>query len=454
MASTQVFCGTFIHSTNKDPLSILENTIIGVERDKIIFIDKEDKIKERLEEYRLSNNTVKHLTSDQFIIPGFVDTHAHAPQYTFCGKGMDKGLLDWLECYTFPTEANFKDPEFARDVYSKVVDRFLKNGTTTASYYATIHKETSILFCKIIDEYGQRALVGKVNVDQKAPEYYIENTAESVAETEEFVKAVTALENPLITPCVTPRFAVSCSEELMREVGQIAKKFHLPIQTHLSECRPECQMVKHVHPKGLNYTDVYNHAGLLTKRTILAHSIYLSDEEIDVIKLKGCGISHCPNSNLTLKSGLLNTRTLLDKNIKIGLGTDIAGGYSPSMLNAIRQTVQVSNTHAILAEKDGKEYKPLNFKEVFRLATLGGSQVLGLSDVIGNFEVGKQFDALIIDPQCTNSAFDLFDSDKTKEDILEKFLFMGDDRNIKSVYVAGRCVYEAGKRVVLSHRDS
>ncbi|XP_050413739.1 guanine deaminase [Patella vulgata] len=454
MASTQVFCGTFIHSTDKDPLIILENTIIGVQRDTIIFIDNEDKIRDRLEEYQLPNNVVKYLTSGQFIIPGFVDTHAHASQYTFCGKGMDKGLLDWLDCYTFPTEARFKDTEFARDVYSKVVDRFLKNGTTTASYYATIHTDTSILLCKIIEKYGQRALVGKVNVDMEAPEYYIEDTTESVAGTEAFVKAVTELENPLITPCVTPRFAVSCSEELLKKVGQIAEQFQLPIQTHLSECRPECNVITSVHPKRLNYTDVYNHAGLLTNRTILAHSIYLCDEEIEVIKLKGCGISHCPNSNLTLRSGLLNTRTLLDKNIKIGLGTDIAGGYSPSMLNAIRQTIQISNTHAILAEKDGEKYKPLSFKEVFRLATLGGSQVLGLGKVIGNFEIGKQFDALIIDPQCTNSAFDIFDTDENKEDFLEKFLFMGDDRNIKSVYVAGRCVYEAGKRVVLSHRDS
>ncbi|RUS71139.1 hypothetical protein EGW08_021105 [Elysia chlorotica] len=181
--------------------------------------------------------------------------------------------------------------------------------------------------------------------------------------------------------------------ELMQDLAKIATEHSLPIQTHISENREEVKMIAGMYPQSKNYTDVYVQAGLLGDKTILAHGVYLSDLELEVIRTRGSGISHCPNSNFSLKSGILDVRKVMKAGVKLGLGTDFAGGHSPSMLDALRRGVTAANIYSFSPGFEPGE--PLvTYRDLFRLATLGSAQVLGISDVVGNFEVGKQFDGI------------------------------------------------------------
>uniref|UniRef100_A0A8C0LP14 Guanine deaminase n=1 Tax=Canis lupus dingo TaxID=286419 RepID=A0A8C0LP14_CANLU len=359
-----------------------------------MFLEEASQQEELAKEWCFKPCEVRELSNHEFFMPGLVDTHIHAPQYSFAGSNVDLPLLDWLTKYTFPTELKFQNIDFAEEVYTRVVRRTLKNGTTTACYFGTIHTDSSLLLAEIADKFGQRAFVGKVCMDMNAtvPEYK-ETTEASIKETE----------------------------------------------SHISENISEVEAVKSLFYDYKNYTDVYDRNNLLTDKTVMAHGCYLSAEELQVFKERGAAISHCPNSNLSLSSGFLNVLEVLKHEVKIGLGTDVAGGYSSSMLDAIRRAVMVSNI--LLINKINE--KSLTLKEVFRLATLGGSQALGLDKEIGNFEVGKEFDALLINPKASDSPIDLFSGDlvgETSEAVIQKFLYLGDDRNIEEVYVGGKQV--------------
>uniref|UniRef100_A0A8D0DX75 Guanine deaminase n=1 Tax=Salvator merianae TaxID=96440 RepID=A0A8D0DX75_SALMN len=371
---------------------------------------------------------------NEFFMPGLVDTHIHAPQYSYAGTRVDLPLLQWLEKYTYPTENRFKDNDFAREVYTRAVRRTLKNGVTTACYFATIHTDASLLLADIIDKFGQRAFVGKVSMDinESLPEYK-ETTTESIKETERYFKQK---QFSKVHPIVTPRFGPSCSEELLSSLGKLAKTYDIHVQSHISETTGEIELVKNMFPTCKDYAELYDKHMLLTNKTIMAHGCYLSDEELELFNLKGASIAHCPNSNVSLCSGLLNAKKVLKHNVKLGLGTDVAGGYSTSMLDAIRKAIMLSNVLEICKENQ----TGFSLKEVFQLATLGGSQALGLDNVTGNFEVGKEFDALLINTKASDSPFDLFPSDTVEVVISFLFVISGDDRNIEEVYVAGKLV--------------
>ncbi|CAH1789018.1 unnamed protein product [Owenia fusiformis] len=402
----------------------------------IVFIEEAVKLDELQSLWKFSINNVCLLSDSQFLMPGLVDTHIHASQYVYTGTALDLGLLEWLEKYTFPIESTFKDLKFAEHAYTKAVHRVVKSGTTTACYFATIHLQGTIKLCQIISDVGQRALVGKVNMDCNSPDFYQEDSTDSIQDTERFVETLLNQGNANLIPVLTPRFALTCTPKLMSALGEIAASHNLPIQSHLGESKGELDAVRSMHPGYDSYSDVYDKCGLLTSRTIMAHCIYLTEDELNLLKTRGVGVSHCPNSNTSIRSGLMDARDMLDRGIKLGLGTDVSGGYHPSMLDAMRQAIQVSNIVSF-EHHEGENYKPLDYREVFRLATLGGSQVLNLEDKIGNFEVGKEFDALLVNFEALDSPFDVFERD-TLEDKIQKFIFLGDDRNIEEVYVAGK----------------
>jgi guanine deaminase len=377
-----------------------------------------------------SKQAIIELDPYEFIIPGFVDTHIHAPQYTFTGTGYDKPLLEWLNTYTFPQESKFSDIIHAKNAYTKVVKKTLSCGTTTACYFATIHLDASKILVDVLASQKQRAFVGKVNMDRNSPDYYIENMMDSIRDTQDFVNYTLAQNNQLITPIITPRFVPTCTSELMHKLGEIAQTHNLPIQSHVSENKSEIDWVKSLHPECDSYSSVYLNHNLLNSRTVMAHCIHLTDKERALFKEHNVGISHCANSNFSLVSGVLNARRLLNEgHVKIGLGTDVGGGYSPSILDAIRQAIIASKTIYI----QDSSYTPLNIKEAFYMATLGGATVLGRDSRIGNFIVGKAFDALRIK---VDTVIDVFPHDDLTS-LFEKFLFLGDDRNIKSVFVNG-----------------
>uniref|UniRef100_A0A671PAY1 Guanine deaminase n=1 Tax=Sinocyclocheilus anshuiensis TaxID=1608454 RepID=A0A671PAY1_9TELE len=419
-----VFRGTFVHSTPRAAVEILQNCVLGVDdKGKIAFIEKHQDVVSLLEIWGFETSDIKQLGQYEFLMPGMVDTHIHASQYSYAGTALDLPLLEWLNTYTFPVEAKYKDLDFANDVYTKVVRRTLKNGTTTACYFATIHTDASLLLGELADRFGQRALVGKVCMDcnSAVPQY----------------KESPILEDcyPNVKPVVTPRFAPSCSSSLLSELGEIANNNKLHVQSHISENKEEVELVKTLFPGCKSYTDVYLKHNLLTDRTIMAHGCHLTDEELEIFRETGSAVSHCPNSNISICSGMLNVRNVLNHKVKLGLGTDVAGGYSPSMLDAMRRTLDTSKALTI----QDPQHKTLSFEEVFRLATLGGSEALSLDDQIGNFVVGKDFDALRVNVCVPDGPIDLFPGEGPKV-ILEKFLNLGDDRNITEVYMAGRRV--------------
>ncbi|KAF4074627.1 hypothetical protein AMELA_G00241430 [Ameiurus melas] len=433
----RVFRGAFAHSTRDSVLSVHPDFVLGVnEQGKIVFFEDGTNVESLSHQWGFETSDIELLAPHEFFMPGMVDTHIHAPQYAYTGTHLDLPLLDWLNRYTFPVESCYVDLDFAQDIYTKVVKRTLCNGTTTACYFATIHTEASLLLGQIADDFGQRALIGKVCMDQNSmvPNYK-EQTDECKDETDRFIHELLKKKYALVKPIVTPRFAISCSSSLLSDLGKIAKNNDLHIQSHISENKEEVQLVKELFPDCTSYTDVYLKHGLLTDKTVMAHGCYLTDEELMIFHEKGAAVSHCPNSNISLISGFLNVRNVLKHKVKLGLGTDVAGGYSPSMLDAIRRAMDTSKALCI----QDAQLQPLSYKEAFRLATLGGSEVLSLDDCTGNFEVGKDFDALRVNICVPGSPIDLFPRDDL-EVILEKFLNLGDDRNIVKVYVAGKQV--------------
>ncbi|XP_075684210.1 guanine deaminase isoform X2 [Rhinoderma darwinii] len=437
----------------------------------ILFFE-DAQIQSRLsQKWGFDESNIQALGNNEFFMPGMIDTHIHAPQYTFIGIGMERPLLEWLEHTTFPTEDTFCDVELARNMYNTVVRRTLRNGTTTACYFATIHTDASIVLADTASQYGQRAFIGKVCMDHNDTyKKYRETTKESIKETKRFFEVLESKKYDRVKPIITPRFAISCSERLLNKLGKLAEKHDLHIQSHISESPAEIKEVRRLFPDYNNYTEVYDRNKLLTNKTVMAHGCYLTNEELCVFRERGAAISHCPNSNISLCSGHLDVRNALNHRVKMGLGTDVAGGYSISLLDAIRKAIETSKIifmERSKSERDNNEtqnkqqenMKPdevnedtqngpmktennhnvLSYKEAFWLATLGGSEALGIDHITGNFKVGKEFDALIINPEAKDSPFEV-NSHVSKEEMLQRFLYLGDDRNIKSVYVAGICV--------------
>ncbi|NWS83223.1 GUAD deaminase, partial [Toxostoma redivivum] len=420
-------------------MEILHGHLLGVDDNgTIVFVEHADQLEQLAETWGFKTSDIRQLSKHEFLMPGLVDTHIHAPQYSFTGTRVDLPLLQWLTSYTFPTEAKYQDSGFAEEVYTRVVRRTLKNGTTTACYFATIHTDSSLLLAEIIDKFGQRAFVGKVCMDMNdsVPQYR-EITADSVQETERFVKELLEKKYPRVQPIITPRFGPSCTEDLLNALGDLAQTHDLHVQSHISENEEEVKLVENMFPAYQNYTELYDKNKLLTSKTVMAHACHLSEEELKLFSLRGAAISHCPNSNFSLRSGVLNVRKVLEHSVKLGLGTDVAGGYSASMLDAIRKTMMASNSLQINKVNE----TGITLEEAFQLATLGGSQALGLDYVIGNFEVGKEFDALLINTKASDSPFDLFSADDFE--VIRIGLMIqkkGDDRNISEVYVAGKQV--------------
>ncbi|KAI8984027.1 guanine deaminase [Mycotypha africana] len=444
MTKYTVYHGTFVHSASIKELDIVSNGIIVVDNETGLIAHVERDVKD-LETFLNSSSfedaTVQKVEKEQFLIPGFVDTHAHAPQYMFAGSGMDLQLLEWLETYVFPCESSFKDADHAKQAYEKVIRRFLRNGTTTCSWFATIHLNACQVLVDIIEQLGQRAYVGKVNMDQNSPDFYIEETDSSLNDTRAFIQYVQGKKNELLTPVVTPRFAITCSSKLMHGLSALAKEYQVPIQTHLCENHNEIEFTCSLFKESKDYTSIYDDHGLLTEKAYMAHCVHMKDEEIDMLAARRTGVSHCANSNFSLHSGVCDVRRFLEKNVKVGLGTDVAGGFSPSMLDAIRSTFFASKTqkiiHRDMLEKGEDSYTPLSPAELLYLATVGGAQVLGLEEKIGSFEKGKAFDALWVD--LLGGSIDLMGGENELQKV-EKFLFNGSDQNLKHVYVQGRRV--------------
>lgn len=486
----QLFLGTFICSTSLDELEYLHDAAVFVEGStgRIVAVEKECERARAISEVfvRLGWNEAEtkifDITSSsptagrtkqerkgvKFFFPGFVDTHIHASQYPNAGIFGKSTLLDWLNRYTFPLEVSLgKDLARARRVYGRCVRKTLSHGTTTATYFATIDVAATNLLVDLCYGLGQRALVGRVCMDEPSmcPAWYRDESAEqSIHRTKEVISHIHDVdpEVTLIRPVITPRFAPSCTVSAMKGLADLAASQDLPVQTHISENPGECDLVREMFPvesaDGRGYAGVYDAFGLLTNRTILAHGIHLSESEVEMIKDRGSKISHCPCSNSSLTSGAARVRWLLEREIDVGLGTDMSGGYSPSILEAARQASLVSRHIAMGLDGEEKERAKLSVEEVLYLATKGGAKVVGLEGRVGGFEVGMEFDAQLIglsgideegegEGTEEDGDVDVFGWESW-EDLVAKWLFNGDDRNTKKVWVRGRLVHQRAKEDV------
>jgi guanine deaminase len=457
--SKTIYQGPFVHSASLTELEICKAGAIGVDQNGIISFVERDMDQDGVEQLKQKKGwedaQVVSMDGEGFFFPGFIDTHNHAPQHPNTGLFGKTTLLDWLKKYTFPMESSFSDLDRAQRIYNNFVSRTLSHGTTTCSYFATIHVPATNLLADICLRRGQRAFVGRVCMNSDlSPEYYRDESVEtSYRDSKASIDYIRSIDpkGDIVQPIVTPRFAPSCTSDCLSAMGRLAQETDSYIQTHISENKGEIALVQDLFPDSTSYTNVYDTHHLLTSKTILAHAVHLSAEERKTILARKSKISHCPASNTAITSGCAPIRDLLNEGHTIGLGTDVSGGFNPSILENVRQTIWVSR-HLALQTCDAAK---LSTEEALYLATRGGAAVLGLEDKVGGFEVGKEWDAQMIslgsvdergnvDGVFEDGPVDVFGWEEW-EDKVEKWVYGGDDRNTVAVWVRGRLVHKTAR---------
>ena len=372
---------------------------------------------------------------DSLIFPGMVDLHVHAPQHAFRGMCMDLELMDWLNQYTFPEEEKYADLAYAKKAYGMFVDALKKGATTRACVFATRHRPATELLMQLMEESGLVSFVGKVNMDREASEALTESCADISAYTT--IGWINAVKDKFrnTKPILTPRFIPCCTDKLMEELREIQMAYGLPVQSHLSESKGEIAFVKSLRPDDPFYGDSYNDYDLFGKnddihtdvKTVMAHCVWSTNEEVELMHKNGVFVAHCPASNMNLTSGIAPIRKYLDCGLKIGLGSDIAGGHSDSIFRAITDAIAVSKMYFRMVDET---VKPLVFPEVFYLATKGGGAFFGK---VGSFEEGYEFDAVIMDDSVLPHPQELNLAQR-----MERAVYLGlDEKRVTAKYVAG-----------------
>ena len=372
--------------------------------------------------------------SDYLIVPGMIDLHVHAPQYTNRGIGMDLELLEWLNTYTFPEEAKYSDHQYAKNAYSYFVNDLRRSFTTRAVIFATIHNRSTKMLMDELENSGVYSYVGRVNMDRNGGENLQEESAQvSLTGTGDWLEETANLYKRTY-PILTPRFVPSCSDELLEGLGKLAEEKNLRIQSHLSENTSEVAWVKELVPQAVSYGNAYEifgNMGTPDRPTIMAHCVYSDDAELEILKSHGAYVAHCPDSNLNLTSGIAPVRKMLDKGIDVGLGTDVSGGSSLNMVKTMLCALQSSKMYYKLVDT---RYKPLTFEEVFYMATEGGGKYFGK---VGSFKPGFEFDAVIIDDRKMQSMKHL-----TVRERVERLTYNDADCIIRDKFAGGRRVFE------------
>lgn len=455
-----VYYGTLVDTPTLGELRILVNARVGVDQDgTILYIQQgplAGSVADEAAEMGLTDFQVVDISNSwsRFFVPGFIDTHIHAPQYPNCGVFGNSTLYDWLLKYTYPVELALTDPAKALDVYQKVVQMTLSSGTTCCAYYATLHVEPTKILADCAFEQGQRAFIGRTCQDCGKPHYSDKGLEDGQKSTKEVIDHI-KMRDPdysVIKPILAPRNANKVSREFMLWLAAESERQNLPIETHLSETADEVVDLLKMFPECDTYTGIYEKYNLLTERCILGHCVHLTEDELDLINSRKSGISHCPTSNSCLTSGEARVRWMLDHGSKVGLGTDVSGGFSPSILATARHAVLVSRHVSMKTKSD---HDKLSVNDALYLATLGGARVVGMADQLGTFEAGKKWECQQIDllQPCMhffdflNPTLEGLERGEPEElgkfqDLIDKWVFNGDDRNVRQVYVNGRCVVD------------
>jgi guanine deaminase len=438
--------GTFFHAPTPDRLEVLEDVMILINPAGSIkaIIASDDPARQALEAEAAQ---LVRLPSGTYGLPGMVDLHVHAPQYPQLGLALDEPLEVWLTKYTFPLEARYADLDFATERYTALVADLLAGGTTTALYFATQDREATKLLADICIEKGQRALVGKVVMDDPAAcpaDYRDDSPASAIADTRAVIDHIRAHKDNAdarVLPVITPRFIPSCTDDALSGLGQLAAECGCHVQTHCSESD---WAHGHVLQRfGITDAAALDSFGLLTRHTILAHSNFLTTDDMDRLATRGSGVAHCALSNIYFANSVFPLRTALERGVHVGLGTDISGGPSASMFNACLTTVQSSRMleegvdPALPKDQRGRPGSAVSLVTAFHLATAGGGKALDLP--IGTFAIGQRFDAMAIDTTASAGGIRLFGLTDPAA-IFEKILYGATRANIETVWVDGRVV--------------
>ena len=366
---------------------------------------------------------------DRLLIPAMNDMHVHAPQVHNQGVAMDMELLPWLQNYTFPEESKYADVQYAERMYRRFLHTQWLFGTMRSVVFATVHTESTRVLMKLYQEAGMGALVGKVAMNRNCPDALCEDV-EAAVEGNERLIAEFNQPDALVRPIITPRFVPSCTPELLKACGELANKYQMPVQSHLSENTSEIAWVQDLEKESTCYGDAYNRYGLFGQTpTIMAHCVWTEGEELELMKRQGVMVAHCPTSNLNIASGLAPVRTFLDEGLRIGLGSDISGGHDLNMFRMMVYAIQVSKMH--YQHDHNKSF--LTLPEVFWIATKSAGSFFGK---VGSFEPGYDFDALVINDSV------LYPSEYSLLHRLERFIYLGDDRQIEHRFCCGKEIKE------------
>lgn len=423
-----------------DPFYTSESSSVRYLEDGLLVLEN-GKIKDfgPYEQLREKYSAIEAIAyPDKLIMPGFIDTHIHYPQ-TAMVAAYGEQLLEWLSKYTFPTEAKFKDKNYAEEIAIVFLDELLKNGTTTALVFAAVFPESVDAFFEEAERRNLRMIAGKVMMNRNAPDFLLDTAQSSYDETKALIEKWH--QKGRLLYAVTPRFAITSTDEQLDLAGKLLSEFpDVYLHTHLSENVNEVQFVAELFPNSKGYLDVYDQAGLVKEKSIFAHGVQLTDQEFKRLSETKSAISFCPTSNLFLGSGLfkLHKAKSSENPVKVGLGTDVGAGTSFSLLQTANEAYKV-------VQLQGQKLS--SFQALF-LATLGGARALSLEDKLGNFDIGKEADFIVLDPKAT-PAMALRNSDfpvKTLEDIADKafaIMIMGDDRTIEATYIMGEIAYQS-----------
>ena len=378
---------------------------------------------------KLAGAEVQHYR-DALITPGFIDTHIHYPQ-TGMIASYGEQLLDWLNTYTFPTERQFEDKAHASDVAAIFLKELLRNGTTTALVFGSVHPQSVDAFFEQADKLNLRMIAGKVLMDRNAPDYLTDTAETGYAESKALIERWHG--KGRLHYAVTPRFAPTSTPEQLELAGKLLGEYSdLYMHTHLSENRKEIEWVKELFPERKGYLDVYDHHKLIGPRAVFAHGVHLCDDECKRLAETGSAVAFCPTSNLFLGSGLFDLNKLEAHGVRVGLGTDVGAGTSFSQLQSLNEAYKVM-------QLQGKKLDP--FKSLY-LATLGGANALYLDDKLGNFLPGKDADFLVLDYNATPLISYRMQQAKSLEERLFALTMLGDDRAVKETFAAGVSVHQ------------
>jgi len=363
--------------------------------------------------------------SGKIIVPGFIDCHVHYPQLDIIASYGEQ-LLDWLNRYAFPVEAEFSDEAHAHEVAGVFLDELLVNGTTTALVFGTVHPHSADAIFEAAASRGMRLIAGKVLMDSHCPAELRDDPVSAYADSKSLIERWHG--KGRLGYAITPRFALTSSEEQLAAAGRLAAEYpDVWVHTHLAENTAEVEVIAQQFPDSRSYLDVYDHFGLLRERSVFAHCLHMDDEDRQCMATKGGAAAFCPTSNLFLGSGLFDLEAMWSANVRVGLGTDVGGGTSLSLLKTASEAYKVLHL----------QEQALPARSALYLATLGAARALYLDDKIGNFEPGKEADFVVLDPAGTPLSERRTRLSSSIEETLFAITMLGDDRHVAASYVAG-----------------